>query len=108
MTARAKPEVNRKAHEADLVTSQLTSAGFPQTAQTSWWMLLVDPEINRTPFRVWDAEDFETLHVLIDKTLAHPADYLHAIEDVTSAHFAQQLNGNSFIAKRLAESRQSS
>lgn len=100
----ARPEIDRKAHEADLVTAQLTEAGFPQTAQTSWWMLLVDPEIHRTPYRVWDSEDFVVLHQLVEKTLAHPASYMHALEEVTSAHFAAQLESNSFIAQRLAES----
>jgi hypothetical protein len=108
MTAGARPEIDRKAHEADLVTARLTEAGFPQTAQTTWWMLLIDPEVNQTPFRVWDSEDFETLHHLVDKTLAHPAVYLQEIEEVTSTHFAAQLESNSFIANRLAESEQSS
>src|SRR3974377_1075775 len=100
----ARPAIDRKAHEADLVTAQLTEAGFPQTAQTSWWWLLVDPKIKSTPSLVWDSEDFALLHQLVEKTLAHPAAYMHAIEEVTSAHFATQLESNSFIAQRLAES----
>jgi hypothetical protein len=84
---------------------QLTRAGFLQNAQSAWWMLIVDPELKKTPFRLWESGDFESLRRLVEKTLGNPTEYMHRIEEETSVALAKDAGRSSFIAKLFHESR---
>lgn len=86
---------------ADWVNQQLRDAGFPETAIQSWWMLLRDPQIDQTPYRVWESRDFFTLNDLLEKTLREPSSYRSRLERVTSQHWAERLAQSQEVQSRL-------
>jgi hypothetical protein len=50
-----------KTKAADETNQHLREAGFPKTAITTWWMLLIDPNVKMTAHRVSESGDFATL-----------------------------------------------
>ena len=92
---------NEAAKVADEVSTQLRKAGFPETAITSWWMLLKDPELEMTPYRVWESGEYEVVWQIVDKTLARKAEYRSALEKVASDHFAGLLAQSQEVQHRL-------
>lgn len=86
---------------ADEVSTQLRSSGFPETTITSWWMLLKDADLQKTPHRVWESGDYETLWLLVDKTLRNKATYRSVLEKVTSDHWAERLAQSQEVQDRL-------
>jgi hypothetical protein len=92
-----------KAKAADEASERLREAGFPEVAITTWWMLLVDPKVGKTAYRVWESGDFVTLGGLVDKTLRNKARYRSTIEDLASKHWADRLAQNPDVQERLLE-----
>lgn len=90
-----------KAKAADETNQRLREAGFPETAITAWWMLLVDPKVKKTAYRVWESGDFATLSGLVDKTLKNKARYRSAIEELASKHWADRLAQSQDVQDRL-------
>ena len=90
-----------KAKVADETNHRLREAGFPETAITTWWMLLVDPKAKKTAYRVWESGDFATLSELVDKTLRNKATYRSAIQKLASKHWADRLSENPDVRGRL-------
>ena len=95
------PSETQAAEVADQVGAALRGAGLPETAIHAWWMLLVDPDLQRTPHRVWESGDYEALWVLVEKTLADSARYRSALEKVASDHFAERLGQAQDVQNRL-------
>jgi hypothetical protein len=92
-------QARRKA--ADETSQRLREAGFPETAITTWWMLLVDPNVKKTAHQVWASGDFVTLGELVDKTVRNKAGYQSSIEKLASKHWADRLAHNSEVQARL-------
>jgi hypothetical protein len=92
---------SEKAKVADETNERLREAGFPETAITTWWMLLVDPKIKKTAHRVWESGDFATLSDLVDRTLRNKAQYRSAIQELASKHWAEQLEQRQDVQNRL-------
>jgi hypothetical protein len=90
-----------RAEAADETNQRLREAGFPETAITTWWMLLVDATFAKTAHQLWDSGDFVSLGGLVDKTLENKAEYLSVIEDLASKHWAEQLALRPDVQHRL-------
>jgi len=95
------PSDREAAKVADDVNIQLRNAGFPETAISSWWRLLIDKDANKTPRRIWDSGDYDTLWVIVNKTLQQKPAYRAALEKVTSMHFAERLAASQEVQDRL-------
>jgi hypothetical protein len=91
----------QKAKVADEASQRLREAGFPETAITAWWMLLLDPKIKETAHRVCESGDFATLNWLVDKTLQDKAKYRSALETLASEHWAERLSQSKDVQNRL-------
>jgi hypothetical protein len=95
-----------KAKVADETSRRLREAGFPETAITTWWMLLIDPKVKMTAHRVWESGDFSTLSWLVDETLRNEAKYRSAIETLTSEHWAERLAQSKDVQDSLLGAKQ--
>ena len=89
------------ARVADEVSRCLRDAGFPETAISTWWMLLIDPDFGRTAHRIWEAGEYTTLRELADKTVRDKAVYREHLELLTSDYFATQLAQSEEVRARL-------
>jgi len=89
------------ARVADEVSFRLRTAGFPEIAITAWWQWLADPTARLTPHRVWESGDYTSLRNIADKTLRNIEQYRRALEEVISAHFAEQLAQSNEVRGRL-------
>lgn len=90
-----------RAKAADETNQRLREAGFPETAITTWWILLVDPKVKKTAHRVWESGDFVTLRSLVYKTLRDKAWYRSEIEKLASKHWADRLAQNPDVQDHL-------
>ena len=100
-SANEPPEPQEAARVADEVSGRLREAGFPERAVTAWWMLLVDPNLQQTAYRVWKSGDYATLWTFVDRTVGNIAAYRRALEEVISDHFAEQLSQSDEVRARL-------
>jgi len=92
---------NQGAKVADEVNVQLRKADFPETAITAWWQLLKDSDLQRTPHRIWESGDYDTLWLVVDKTLASKTQYRSVLEKVASDHFAERLAQSQEVVEQL-------
>lgn len=94
------------ARVADEIGQQLREAGFPETAVDAWWKLLVDPNVGKTPLRVWESGDFDLLRALADKALRNRDQYRSALEQLISDHYAERLAQSSDVRRRVLGTQQ--
>ena len=90
-----------KARVADRTNYRLRQAGFPEAAITSWWMLLTDAEVGRTPYRVWESGEFGVLDHIVAKTIKDRDTYRSLLGHVTSRHWADRLAQSHEVQDRL-------
>lgn len=90
-----------KARVADETSQRLREAGFPETAITTWWMLLIDPAAEMTAFQIWEAGDLASLRTLVDKTLRNEAKYRSEIQTLASQHWANRIAAHPGASERL-------
>jgi len=96
------PSEIEKAKVADEVTERLRDeVGLPDVAITAWWQWMTDTEVRKTPHRVWESGDFETLDRLVEKTVTDPGAYRTALERVISERFALELAQSREVRERL-------